>query len=333
MLKLKVMQKRDFQPFGTVSALTLGGGGLGQVWGETTREEAVATVNLAIEKGITHLDVAPMYGKGEAEKVVGEVFKGKDLGDVKITTKCRLGTLPDSEVYERLNSSLNKSLDNLNLDRVDLFLLHSQLIKDDFQLYTLNEYRETNTTSLSCFYNSVIPAFERLKKEGKIGSWGIGGLGQTQAILEALNHDIQPEAIQCVVNPLNSAGAIGYVDKDFDPQKILTESQKVGVPILGIRAVQAGALTLEMDREPHPSGFDTKDFEDYDKAEPFRNLASEWKMNPSILAHQYALSVKEVSSVILGVKNRTELLDCIEAESLGGLDQGQISAIDTALSK
>ena len=71
MLKLKVMQKRDFQPFGAVSALTLGGGGLGQVWGETTREEAVATVNLAIEKGITHLDVAPMYGKGEAEKVVG----------------------------------------------------------------------------------------------------------------------------------------------------------------------------------------------------------------------------------------------------------------------
>ena len=122
------MQDRDFQPFGSVSALTLGGGGLGQVWGETTREEAVATVNLAIEKGITHIDVAPMYGKGEAERVVGEVFKGKDLGDVKITTKCRLGTLPDDEVYGRLNSSLNKSLDNLNMERVDLFLLHSQLI-------------------------------------------------------------------------------------------------------------------------------------------------------------------------------------------------------------
>ena len=56
-------------------------------------------------------------------------------------------------------------------------------------------------------------------------------------------------------------------------------------------------------------------------------------MNPSNLAHRYALSVKEVSSVILGVKNREELLECIEAESLGGLDQDQISAIDTALSK
>ena len=327
------MKKRAFKPYGSISALTLGGGGLGQVWGETTREEAIATVNLAVENGINHLDVAPMYGKGEAERVVGEVFKGKDLGDVKITTKCRLGTLPDDKVYERLISSLNKSLDNLNMERVDLFLLHSQLRQDDFQLYTLNEYRDTNTTSLSCYYNAVIPAFERLKQEGKIGSWGIGGLGQTQAILEALNHEIQPEAVQCVVNPLNSAGAIGYVDQDFDPQKILTESQKVGVPILGIRAVQAGALTLEMDREPHPSGFDIKDFEDYDKAEPFRKLASEWKMNPSILAHRYALSAEKVSSVILGVKNRAELLDCIEAESLGKISQDQISKIDTALSR
>ena len=327
------MKKRSFKPYGSISALTLGGGGLGQVWGETTREEAIATVNLAVESGINHLDVAPMYGKGEAERVVGEVFKGKDLGDVKITTKCRLGTLPDDKVYERLISSLHKSLDNLNVERVDLFLLHSQLRQDDFQLYTLNEYRDTNTTSLSCYYNAVIPAFERLKQEGKIGSWGIGGLGQTQAILEVLNHEIQPEAVQCVVNPLNSAGAIGYVDQDFDPQKILSESQKVGVPILGIRAVQAGALTLEMDREPHPSGFDIKDFEDYDKAEPFRRLASEWKMNPSILAHRYALSAEKVSSVILGVKNRAELLDCIEAESLGKISKDQNSKIDTALSR
>ena len=327
------MEKRSFKPYGSISALTLGGGGLGQVWGETTREEAIATVNLALENGINHLDVAPMYGKGEAERVVGEVFKGKDLGDVKITTKCRLGTLPDDEVYERLISSLEKSLVNLNMERVDLFLLHSQLRQDDFQLYTLNEYRETNTTSLSCYYNAVIPAFERLKQEGKIGSWGIGGLGQTQAILEALNHEMQPEAIQCVVNPLNSAGAIGYVDQDFDPQKILTESQKVGIPILGIRAVQAGALTLEMDREPHPSGFDTKDFEDYDKAEPFRKLAFEWKMNPSILAHRYALSVEKVSSVILGVKNRNELLECLDAESKGPITQDQIIEIDKVLSK
>ena len=56
-----------------VSPLTLGGGGIAGIWGETSRIEAVATVVSAIEQGITLLDVAPMYGRGEAERVV---FKG-----------------------------------------------------------------------------------------------------------------------------------------------------------------------------------------------------------------------------------------------------------------
>ena len=46
------MEQRKFKPFGEVSALTLGGGGIGRIWGESTREEAVQTVNLAIDKGI-----------------------------------------------------------------------------------------------------------------------------------------------------------------------------------------------------------------------------------------------------------------------------------------
>ena len=88
------MEQRKFKPFGEVSALTLGGGGIGRIWGESTREEAVQTVNLAIDKGINHFDVAPMYGRGEAEKVIGQAIKGKDLDDLHFTTKCSLGILP-----------------------------------------------------------------------------------------------------------------------------------------------------------------------------------------------------------------------------------------------
>ena len=94
-------------------------------------------------------------------------------------------------------------------------------------------------------------------------SWGIGGLGQNKAIIDAINHSVPPEVIQCVVNPLNSAGAIGYVDKAYDPNSILKAAQESDIPILGIRAVQAGALTSQMDREPHKSGRDVKDCEDY----------------------------------------------------------------------
>ncbi len=321
------MEQRSFKPFGTVSALTLGGGGIGNVWGKTTRQEAVETVLSAIDSGINHLDMAPMYGRGEAELVVGEALKDRDLSKLKITTKCQLGTLPDSKIYDKLNESLIESFERMKIDKVNLFLLHSQLIKDDYQLPVLNDLRDSITTSLSCYFDSVIPAFERLKSEGKIDSWGIG-LGEEQALISAINHEKQPEAMQCAVNVMNSIGAIGYISKKPDPNRILIECQKNDIPILAIRAVQAGALTSKMDRQPHPSGRDKPDFDDYEKAEAFRKLSKEWGESPASLAHRYALSIQKVSSVILGVKNTIELHECIEAESKDNLNEAQLKELE-----
>jgi aryl-alcohol dehydrogenase-like predicted oxidoreductase len=128
------MKQRKFKPFENISSLSLGGGGIGNVWGQTSRSERVSTVSLAIESGINHLDMAPMYGKGEAERVVGEAFKELDHSAINLTTKCRLGTVTDSEVYNRLNNSLCRSLETMGVEKVNLFLLHSQLIEDDYQL-------------------------------------------------------------------------------------------------------------------------------------------------------------------------------------------------------
>ena len=149
------MHFRNFKPFSKVSALTLGGGGIGQVWGETTKEEAIQTVHSALDHGINHFDVAPMYGKGEAERVLGESLNGKKKDNLFFTTKCQLGTLPEDEVYDKLNSSLTKSLDNMKLNKVNLFLLHSQLIEDNYKLFKFDELREKSATTLSCFFNSV----------------------------------------------------------------------------------------------------------------------------------------------------------------------------------
>ena len=117
--------------------------------------------------------------------------------------------------------------------------------------------------------------------------------------------------MQCAVNVLNSIGAIGYVSETNNPNKILKECQNKEIPILAIRAVQAGALTASMDREPNSLGFDEADFKDYEKALPFRKFADEINENPASLAHRYALSANKVGSVILGVKNRKELLNSV----------------------
>ena len=322
------MNYRDFKPYSKVSSLTLGGGGIGQVWGETTSEEAIKTVHAALDHGINHFDVAPMYGKGEAERIIGQSLNGLDSDNLFFTTKCQLGTLPDSEVYDKLNHSLTKSLENMKLEKVNLFLLHSQLIEDNYKLFKFDEMRSKSATTLSCFFNAAIPAFERLKQEGKIDHWGIGGLGQEEAIIQVLNHSQAPSAVQCVINPLNSAGAIGYVSEAFNPQAILSECNQLDIPILAIRAVQAGALTSAMDRSPHESGFDKNDFDDFKKAQPFRELANNWGESPARLAHRYALSAKGVSSVILGVKNRIELKECVEAEGDILLSQSEIQQIE-----
>ena len=88
------MRERPFGKLGMASALTLGGGGLGRIWGATTREECVATVREAVESGIDVLDLAPSYGNGEAESVIGEAFDGALPAGVRVTTKCRVGATP-----------------------------------------------------------------------------------------------------------------------------------------------------------------------------------------------------------------------------------------------
>ena len=83
------MKTATLGPLGEVSRLTLGGGGIGQIWGENTKDEALATLAAAIDGGITVLDAAPMYRNCEA--FIGEVFGGKLPAGVKVTTKHQLG--------------------------------------------------------------------------------------------------------------------------------------------------------------------------------------------------------------------------------------------------
>src|SRR5690606_41966707 len=85
------MERRTLGTVGEVSVLTLGGGGVGQVWGATTREEATATVREAVDAGIDLLDVAPGYGDGGAERVVREAFAGSLPDGVRVATKGGLG--------------------------------------------------------------------------------------------------------------------------------------------------------------------------------------------------------------------------------------------------
>ncbi len=315
------MEKRTFGRLGEISCLTLGGGGIGQVWGPTSREEAVATVREAVEAGITFLDVAPSYGNGEAERVIGEAFGGRLPEGVRVSTKCRVDNRPAAEVLPLLERSLSESLARMRLDRVELFFLHNQIVPDDKADRYLG-------TPHSLFIEAVRPAFERLVASGRVGAWGITGIGVPDTLIETLNDDQPPAAIQAVANLLDSPGAMRLYDEPARPRDIIAAAHRRGIGVMGIRAVQAGALTDAFDRavaEDHP------DMADYRRAEPFRALVRKIGESPASLAHRYALSMAGVSTVILGVKNRSELSESLEAAAGGPLDPELMARIDAVV--
>ena len=124
------MQQHSFGPLPDVSALTLGGGGLGMLWGETTFDECVATVQAAVAAGITLLDLAPRYGDGKAEEVVGAAFAGQLPPGIRVTSKCNLGNMASAGIEAAVRGSIAASLRRLRLSRLDLFFLHSNVVPE-----------------------------------------------------------------------------------------------------------------------------------------------------------------------------------------------------------
>src|SRR5207248_9319492 len=124
------MKTQAFGRLWPVSSFTLGGGGLGMLWGSTTFDECVATVHDSVAAGINLLDLAPRYGDGKAEEVVGEAFGGRLPEGVRITSKCNLGEPPAHQIEDILQRSIEDSLGRLRLSRLDLLFLHSNVVPD-----------------------------------------------------------------------------------------------------------------------------------------------------------------------------------------------------------
>lgn len=324
------MQTRRLGNLWPVSRLTLGGGGLGQVWGRTDRAEAVATVHAAVDGGITLFDMAPLYGRGEAEAVIGAAFEGRPASGLRFTTKCQLGTpAAASDVPSIIRRHLERSLVAMRLERVDLLLLHSNIIPDDYRFPRDAAVQGRFATPVSIYRDRVIPTFEALMRESLIGHWGITGVGLPDTIIDALRTDPKPAVVQCIANCLDSAGGMRRFDEPARPRDIIAAARAAGVGIQGIRAVQAGALTDQLDREL-PA--DDPDRLDYARAAPLRVLARSLGTSTAKLAHRYALGI-DVDTVILGVKNRVELRECLDAEAEGALSAQLTRQIDEAVGR
>jgi len=182
---------------------------------------------------------------------------------VRIVTTCGLGDVDPSEVAARLEKSLDESLERMRLSFVDVFLLH----------HPVAAHVEPGqwATPTRVFTDAVRPAMEDLVRRGRIGAWGITAISEPDEVIAALRGEPKPAVAQCVTNLLDSPGEL-YTGGEPRSREILAAAEANGVGIMGIRAVQAGALTDDLDRElpdDHPTVVDFR------RAAPFRTLARE----------------------------------------------------------
>ena len=113
--------KRLRSGFG-LPAYGLGTWGLGGYEQADTRDDAagVAAIRAALDRGVTHIDTAEMYGAGHAEELVGAAIRGYDRARLCLASKALAHHLD----YAGLIAAARASLRRLGTDYLDLYMIH-----------------------------------------------------------------------------------------------------------------------------------------------------------------------------------------------------------------
>lgn len=112
------------------------------------QEQEIEALRTGIEKGITLVDTAEMYGEGKSERLVGEAIKPYNREELFIVSK----VYPHNASKKNMYASCEKTLERLGVDQLDLYLLH---------------------WPGSVPLQETVDCFEELKHQGKIKAWGV----------------------------------------------------------------------------------------------------------------------------------------------------------------
>ena len=112
------------------------------------RDEAKCALRRGVELGMTHIDTAEMYGSGEAERIVGEAIADLSRAELFLVSK----VLPSNASERGTIRACEASLQRMGIDYLDCYLLHWP-----------------GSTPIG----ETLRAFTRLRKDGKIRSFGL----------------------------------------------------------------------------------------------------------------------------------------------------------------
>ncbi len=112
-----------------VSALGLGCMGMSDLYGPASEDEAIATIHQALDRGVTFIDTADIYGPFTNEVLVGRALRGRREG-VVLATKFGNVRAPDGKFLgingrpAYVRQACDASLKRLGVDHIDLYYQH-----------------------------------------------------------------------------------------------------------------------------------------------------------------------------------------------------------------
>jgi aryl-alcohol dehydrogenase-like predicted oxidoreductase len=152
------MEYRDLGQTGMrVSEISLGTWALGDGWGAVSEDDALGALNRAVDLGVNFLDTADVYGDGRSEKLIARLLKDRPNDEILVATKAgrRLDPhTPEGYDYDNLSAFVERSLNNLGVEALDLLQLHCP---------PTEVYRQ----------DSTFEALDRLQEAGKLRNYGV----------------------------------------------------------------------------------------------------------------------------------------------------------------
>jgi aryl-alcohol dehydrogenase-like predicted oxidoreductase len=328
------MQLRVFGRTGMqLSVLGFGCGAVGgfMVRGDPAEQERV--VARAIAAGVNYFDTAVQYGDGESEKNLGRVLRKLKPANAIVGTKVRLPASDFGRIADAVTKSLEGSLARLGLDRVDIFHLHNPITGTG----------GGSALSVQQVLGDVVPAFERLRAQGKIRFLGMTAVGDTAAINQVIDARAFDSA-QIVYNMLNpSAGEElpqNYPAQDYG--RMFDHTRAAGVGVVGIRVLAGGALSGSAERHPiagpapEPIGSAMSYEADVDRARRLMPLVKEgFAASLTEAATRFALSHPAMGTILVGLATPQQFEDALAAVEKGPLPPAaleRLSALRQAFS-